>query len=306
MSFRKYGGLTYNSTHNMVNSLYNNTSILTISNGIGLNNSYINVYSDLDNDTREISKKNSKGINFSNDNDTINIEYDWKTKFFINGGSNNENMDYSILKPDEVNIDKIYPVTYTDSQFQKRIGLLTSENLLKDPNEYDFNKIDILGLLAILVKEIQLLKSLKFADSQINKKEQQNEEVKVINVQRDIQTIQPIWDEIESLKKGISTLLDNHQDKNNNIQLSSINTCPNYKNNSSFLPLQDKKNFNINKVIPVQYKDELGSEKIGIMTNEKILQPDNNKDNIDLIGLIGILTSEIQELKKRIEILSKN
>ena len=301
MSFRKYGGLTYNSTHNMVNSLYNNTSILTISNGIGLNNSYINVYSDLDNDTREIYNKKSKGINFSKDNDTINIEYDWKTKFFINGGSNNENMDYSILKPDEVNIDKIYPVTYNDSQFQKRIGLLTSENLLKDPNEYDFNKIDILGLLGVLVKEIQSLKSFKFADSQINKKEQQNEEVNVI----DIKTIQPIWDEIESLKKGISTLLDNHQDKNDNIQLSSI-TCPNYKYNSSFLPLQDKKKFNINKVIPVQYIDELGSEKIGIMSTEKILQPDNNKDNIDLIGLIGILTSEIQELKKRIEILSKN
>ena len=160
MSFRKYGGLTYNSTHNMVNSLYNNTSILTISNGIGLNNSYINVYSDLDNDTREIYNKKSKGINFSKDNDTINIEYDWKTKFFINGGSNNENMDYSILKPDEVNIDKIYPVTYNDSQFQKRIGLLTSENLLKDPNEYDFNKIDILGLLGVLVKEIQSLNLL--------------------------------------------------------------------------------------------------------------------------------------------------
>ena len=99
--------------------------------------------------------------------------------------------------------------------------------------------------------------------------------------------------------------MDNHQDKNDNIQLSSI-TCPNYKYNSSFLPLQDKKKFNINKVIPVQYIDELGSEKIGIMSTEKILQPDNNKDNIDLIGLIGILTSEIQELKKRIEILSKN
>jgi len=266
MSFRKYGGLSYNSNHNMVNSLYNNTSILTTSNGIGLNNSYINVYSDLSYNTLQDSYKNPKNINFSKNNyESINISYDWKTKFFINGGSNNESLNFNVLHPNEFDINKIYPITYEDSDYQKRIGLMTSEKILKDPNEYDFNKIDVLGLLGVLVKEIQILKSVKF-----------------------------------------NSIVSSKPLNTDNPNLTYINTAPNYKTNASYEPITNNILLNLNKIIPVNYTDEKGIEKIGILSNEKKIKENNKSDNIDLIGLIGILTLEVQELKKKIELLSKN
>lgn len=47
MSFRRYGGVTYNAKNNIVKSNYNTSANLSVTGDVGQNNSYINFLSDI-------------------------------------------------------------------------------------------------------------------------------------------------------------------------------------------------------------------------------------------------------------------
>jgi hypothetical protein len=47
MSFRKYGGTSFSAKHNVVNSQYNNSQYLSVSDAVGQQNSYISFNSDI-------------------------------------------------------------------------------------------------------------------------------------------------------------------------------------------------------------------------------------------------------------------
>jgi len=165
MSFRQYGGTNYASRNNIIKNHYTNASNLSVMNKVGQSTSIINSDSDLNiNGNLRISGVN--GIYFP-DGSFQNTAY-----LGLSGGSYyNAPSDYRIKENVELisskfTIDNLRPVTYTNILSGKQdMGFIAHELHEHFPflvtGEKDgpvTQSVNYIGLIALLVKEIQELK----------------------------------------------------------------------------------------------------------------------------------------------------
>ena len=163
MSFRKYGGMNYAATHNIVKSNINTADSLYVTNNVGQTNSYINFNSDISGNVLIFGDLDLSGnLNVSGTGDftgsvkanDIILTSDYRIKD-------------NVIPLDVVfTVDKLNPVTYTNTTTQKQdIGLIAHElqeqypflvNGIKDGEE--MQSVNYIGLIGILIKEIQCLK----------------------------------------------------------------------------------------------------------------------------------------------------
>ena len=137
MSFRRYGGLNYSARNNIVSNNYNTTNQLSVTNYVGQPNSHITFESNI------VQPYNSSEFVYS----------DYRIKS-------------SIKTLEETFIDKLNPVTYVNNNTGKQdIGLIAHELqnvypfLVKGEKDgKELQQVNYIGLIPILIKEIQELK----------------------------------------------------------------------------------------------------------------------------------------------------
>ena len=150
MSFRQFGGLQFASKHNAVASYYNTSNNLIVTQNVGQPNSYINFLSDI--------------------SGNITIYGNLDVSGSVNATSYNTPSDYrikeNVTQIDSTFVDKLNPVTYLNTKSGKQdIGLIAHElqeiypelvNGEKDGEQ--FQSVNYIGLIPVLIKEIQDLK----------------------------------------------------------------------------------------------------------------------------------------------------
>jgi hypothetical protein len=151
MSFRQFGGLQYAARNNIVSSSYNTNNNLQVTGDVGQSNSYINFLSDI--------------------SGNISIYGDLSVSGDVTANQFTPLSDYRIKEnikrlDDTFTVDNLIPVTYINKNNNKQdIGLIAHElqeiypflvNGEKDGPETQ--SINYMGLIGILIKEIQELK----------------------------------------------------------------------------------------------------------------------------------------------------
>jgi len=151
MSFRKYGGINYAATQNIVKSRYNTTNDIYVTNGIGQTNSKINLYSDISGNVVITGSLDVSG------NCTATAYYtssDYRIK---------ENIK---LLDKTYTTDNLNPVTYINNKLGKQdIGFIAHEVqeiypflVTGDKDSEDIQTLNYNGLIGILVNEIKNIK----------------------------------------------------------------------------------------------------------------------------------------------------
>ena len=163
MSFRQFGGLQFSSKHNAVSSYYNTSNNLIVTKNVGQPNSYINFLSDISGNISVYGDFDLSGnLNVSGDIDcngnvyatTFTQPSDYRIK------ENVTQLDITFV------VDNLNPVTYLNTRLGKQdIGLIAHElqgiypelvNGVKDGEH--LQSVNYMGLIPILIKEIQMLK----------------------------------------------------------------------------------------------------------------------------------------------------
>jgi len=181
MSFRKYGGTQFASSHNVVKSNVNTTGSFYVTENVGQSNTYINFESDISGNIIIYGDLDVSGnVNIDGDVDingnlyvqqNIDCSGNVNIDGTVNATSYNSASDYRIKKDvfpldDKFTVDKLRPVTYNNTKLEKQdIGLIAHEvqeiypflvNGEKDGE--NFQSVNYTGLIGILIKEIQELK----------------------------------------------------------------------------------------------------------------------------------------------------
>ena len=142
MSFRQYGGINYAARNNIVKNNFTNANNLSVMNKVGQPNSVINFDSDI----------NINGVCQAN---SFNSSSDYRIK---------ENV--LTLNDSSFTVDNLRPVTYTNKLLNKQdMGFIAHELqehypfLVTGEKDGPVNQsVNYIGLISLLVKEIQQLK----------------------------------------------------------------------------------------------------------------------------------------------------
>jgi cytoskeletal protein CcmA (bactofilin family) len=155
MSFRKYGGMNYAATHNIVKSNVNTSDSLYVTNNVGQSNSYINFYSDISGNVLIFGDLDLSGnLNVSGDIDcsgNLNVE----GNCFFNDDvdiSGNLNIYGDVDCSGNLNVSGILTVSGSIDFSGNNISLAGIEctgNLTVDGYSYFYNDVDISGNVTI-------------------------------------------------------------------------------------------------------------------------------------------------------------
>jgi len=145
MSFRKYGGINYAATQNIVKSRYNTINDIYVTNGIGQTNSKINLYSDISGNVVITGTCTATSYNSTSD---------YRIK---------ENIK---LLDKTYTTDNLNPVTYINNKLGKQdIGFIAHEVqeiypflVSGDKDGPDIQSLNYNGIIGILVNEIKNIK----------------------------------------------------------------------------------------------------------------------------------------------------
>jgi hypothetical protein len=178
MSFRRFGGKNYAAKNNYISNYTNTSAQLSVTQNVGQPNSYIQFLSDISGNLTVNGNLEVKGTETVDGLLIANGGTVAPTAYFTNLSSNyaefitsNTLSDYRIKESvapldDTYTVDHLNPVAYQNTQTQKQeIGLIAHElqkvypclvNGEKDAE--NFQSVNYVGLIPILIKEIQDLK----------------------------------------------------------------------------------------------------------------------------------------------------
>jgi cytoskeletal protein CcmA (bactofilin family) len=276
MSFRKYGGTQFASSHNIVKSNVNTTDSFYVTKNVGQPNTYINFESDISGNVNIYGDLDISGnLNVSGDVD-------------INGKLHvQEDIDCS----GNVNIDGDVDI---NGKLHVQQDIDCSGNVNIDGNVNISSGLGVTGLITATTAGITTLQPSNGDSSS-----------KVPTT---------AWVQGLISSGGYATLAGNNTWTGSNtftlqVTALSYNAPSDYRIKTDVTPLDDK--FTVDKLRPVTYNNtKLDKQDIGLIAHElQEVYPflvtgekdGENLQSVNYTGLMGILIKEIQDLKERVK-----
>jgi hypothetical protein len=268
MSFRKYGGMSYAATHNIVKSNVNTTDSFYVTNNVGQSNSYINFDSDI-----------SGNLNVSGSIDINNLS-----------GPTIDNFPLTMQGPSDQSNNSISSLNIGFNMGAGAYNSITdsSDNIIwwTDNNSYNISS----GL--VIAPWYNSSTGIRISNDGLT-----------VNVPNGNQ----------ALTAGYALYVDGSANISGQLYVNGTNITSDYRIKENVTTLD--KLFTVDNLNPVTYKNtKTDKQDVGFIAHE--LQEhypflvNGTKDgyplqSVNYIGLIGILTKEIQCLKKELSFMKQ-